>query len=181
MARHYVLGSWANADEFDYSGEQLMGSRHGKSVCMDHMLPNGMANLKRYGDPVEQKPASKSKKSVADLIDLAQRHYDRIEKMSIDLDSEYFAGEIDEERYHLLRYKMDERLAKAWKRLEKENTPIWNKLEAIEEINREAAKSLAKSMEKSLTEDSIFNSLSEDNLFRKLFMIYKEIRKILSK
>ena len=127
MARHYVLGSWANADEFDYSGEQLMGSRHGKSVCMDHMLPNGMANLRRYGDPVEQKPAAKPKKSVADSIDLAQKHFDRIEKLSEELDNEYFDGEIDQARYNLLRYKLDERLIRAWRRLEKENSHIWQK------------------------------------------------------
>ena len=127
MARHYVLGSWANADEFDYSGEQLMGSRHGKSVCMDHMLPSGMANLRRYGDPVEQKPAAKPKKSVADSIDLAQKHFDRIEKLSEELDNEYFSGEIDQTRYDLLRYKLDERLIRAWRRLERENGPIWQK------------------------------------------------------
>lgn len=127
MARHYVLGSWANADEFDYSGEQLMGSRQGKSVCMDHMLPNGMANLRRYGDPVEQKSAAKPKKSVADSIDLAQKHFDKLEQLSIELDEEYFDGEIDQTRYDLLRYKLDERLIKAWNRLQKENGPIWQK------------------------------------------------------
>lgn len=127
MARHYVLGSWANADEFDYSGEQLMGSRHGKSICMDHILPNGMANLKRYGDPVEEQKKAKPKASVADKIDLAQRHFDRIEQLSIDLDTEYFAGELDEERYELLRFKMNERLAKAWDRLCKDNAIIWQK------------------------------------------------------
>lgn len=127
MARHYVLGSWANADEFDYSGEQLMGSRQGKSVCMDHMLPNGMANLKRYGDPVEHQKKAKPKSSVADKIDLAQRHFDRLEQLSIDLDEEYFDGEIDQIHYDLLRYKMDERLIKAFRRVEKENAPIWQK------------------------------------------------------
>lgn len=131
MARHYVLGSWANADEYDYSGEQLMGHRQGKSICMDHMLPNGMANLKRYSDTAfaepEQKPKVKKKKSVADSIDLAQRNFDRLEQMSIDLDEEYYAGEIDEERYELLRYKMDTRLLKSWERLQKENAPIWEK------------------------------------------------------
>lgn len=127
MARHYVLGSWANADEFDYSGEQLMGNRHGKSICMDHMLPNGMANLKRYGDPVEHQKKAKPKSSVADKIDLTQRHFDRLEQLSIDLDNEYFDGEIDQTRYELLRYKMDERLTKAFRRVEKENALIWQK------------------------------------------------------
>lgn len=164
MARHYVLGSWANADEFDYSGEQLMGSRHGKSICMDHMLPNGMANLKRYGDPVQPQKKVKPKKSVADSIDLAQRHFDRIEQMSIDLDAEYFAGEIDDERYELLRYKADQRLLAAWKRLERENTPIWQKQDekyakssltfSLDEVTfeskRKSHKSLGKTVDKTM-------------------------------
>ena len=168
MARHYVLGSWANADEFDYSGEQLMGSRHGKSVCMDHMLPSGMANLRRYGDPVEQKPAAKPKKSVADSIDLAQKHFDRIEKLSEELDEEYFDGEIDQARYDLLRYKLDERLIRAWRRLERENGPIWQKedrefeennltfslddvkLDTAAKCKEKSIKALAKTADKSL-------------------------------
>ena len=87
---------------------------------------NGRPNISAFAEP-EQKPVAKKRKSVADSIDLAQRHFDRIEQLSIDLDNEYFAGELDEERYNLLRYKLDERLIKAWKRLEKENAPIWQK------------------------------------------------------
>lgn len=140
MARHYVLGSWANADEFDYSGEQLMGHRQGKSICMDHMLPNGMANLKRYADPTFSEPEPvrkvKPKKSVADSIDLAQKHFDKMEKLSEELDNEYFSGEIDQTRYDLLRYKLDERLIRAWRRVEKENGPIWQKEDREFEENR---------------------------------------------
>lgn len=119
--RQYLVGSWNNADEYDYSGEQLMGARNGKSVCVDHMLPNGMANISRYEDAPKAKP---KKRSIADRIDLANAHYERMEAMSNELDNAYFAGEMDSERYALLRIKMNERLHKAWKRLSKENG--WN-------------------------------------------------------
>lgn len=119
MARHYVIQDWQNAAE--YSGE-MIGKRLARS--QELFLPNGKANIALFAD---EEPKAKKKKSVADSIDLAERHYQRIEQLSIDLDEEYYAGEIDEERYELLRYKMDERLIKAFRRLEKENAPIWQK------------------------------------------------------
>ena len=88
---------------------------------------NGRPNISAFAEPVQQKPVVKKKKSVADSIDLAEKHFQRMENMSRELDEEYFAGELDEERYELLRYKLDERLIKAWNRLEKENGPIWQK------------------------------------------------------
>lgn len=184
MARHYVLGCWANADEYDYSGEQLMGHRKGKSICMDHMLPSGMANLSRYGDPVEQ-PKSK-KKSVADSIDLAERHYQRMEKMSEQLDEEYFAGELEEERYQLLRYKMDERLTKAWKRLEKDNSPIWNKLDEsyeIESFYHQEHYNTNIQSKKTLTEGDhfinlVFNGLPDDNVFKAGFLFIQKMMRV---
>ena len=119
MARHYVIQDWQNAAE--YSGE-MIGKRLARS--QELFLPNGKANIALFAD---EEPKVKKKKSVADSIDLAERHYQRIEQLSIDLDEEYYAGEIDEEHYELLRYKMDERLIKAFRRLEKENAPIWKK------------------------------------------------------
>lgn len=138
--RQYLVGSWNNADEYDYSGEQLMGARHGKSLCVDHMLPNGMANISRYGDAPK---AKLKKRSIGDRIDLANAHYERMEAMSNELDNAYFAGEMDNERYALLRMKMNERLHKAWKRLSKENgweekqsSPSIEKKKQIENHNK---------------------------------------------
>lgn len=87
---------------------------------------NGRPNISAFAEP-EPVIKVKPKKSVADSIDLAQKHFDRIEKLSEELDEEYFSGEIDQTRYDLLRYKLDERLIRAWRRLEKENSPIWQK------------------------------------------------------
>ena len=119
MARHYVIQDWQNAAE--YSGE-MIGKRLARS--QELFLPNGKANIALFAD---DEPKTKKRKSVADSIDMAQKHFDKLEQMSIDLDNEYFDGEIDQTRYDLLRYKLDERLIRAWRRMEKENGPIWQK------------------------------------------------------
>lgn len=116
IGRSYLIQSWNDASS--YSGEQI-GNRLKAST--DLYLANGKANIGLF----EEKPVAKKKKSVADSIDLAERHFQRMEVMSKQLDDEYFAGEIDQERYELLRYKMDIRLLAAWKRLEKESKPFW--------------------------------------------------------
>ena len=117
MARHYVLGSWANADEFDYSGEQLMGHRQGKSVCMDHMLPSGMANLKRYGDPVTPptKTPAKPKLTAFDKICTTDRTYSRLCALSEELDNQLENGELDLTDWSFARKQLDVKLDKAWK------------------------------------------------------------------
>ena len=87
-----------------------------------------------------------------------------MEALSVALDEEYYSGEIDDERYELLRYKLDERLIKAWKRLERENAPFWQKEdekfaesgltfsmdEVTFESKRKSGCSLAKTADKSL-------------------------------
>ena len=118
IGRSYLIQAWNDASS--YSGE-MIGQRLKQST--DLYLANGKANIGLF----EERPVVKKKKSVADSIDLAQRHFDRLEQMSIDLDNEYFDGEIDQTRYELLRYKLDKRLLAAWSRLEKENAPIWQK------------------------------------------------------
>ena len=130
--RQYLVGSWSNADSYDYSGEMLMGHRQGKSICVDHMLPNGKANLSRYADVPDKAPKKlKEKRSISDQVDLAGSHYQRLEKLSDALDEDWLNGEIkDAERYAFLRKKMDERLSKAWRRIEKEQEKFF-----IEETN----------------------------------------------
>ena len=118
IGRSYLIQQWNDASS--YSGE-MIGQRLKQST--DLYLANGKANIGLF----EEKPVVKKKKSVADSIDLAERHLARMEKLSEELDEEYFSGEIDQTHYELLRYKMDERLIKAFRRVEKENGPIWQK------------------------------------------------------
>lgn len=116
MSRHFVLGTWANADEYDYSGEQLMGHRQGKSVCMDHMLPSGMANLKRYGDPIEQKPKvqPRPKLSAFDKVCTADRSYEKLCTLSEELDQQLDSKQISWDDYIYARKQLDKKLERAW-------------------------------------------------------------------
>ena len=127
-----MIQSWVGSheNEPDYNGQQC-GERNVRSSEVVPLYDQyGNANIKAFSDEAleaRKKPAAKPKKSVADKIDLAQRNFDRIEKLSIELDEEYFSGAIDQTHYELLRYKLDERLIRAWRRVEKENGPIWQK------------------------------------------------------
>lgn len=119
IGRSYLIQSWNDASS--YSGE-MIGNRLSKSNEL--FLANGKANIALFDDSPKAKP---KKRSIGDRIDLANAHYERMEAMSNELDNAYFAGEMDDERYALLRMKMNERLHKAWKRLSKENG--WNEEE----------------------------------------------------
>lgn len=105
--RHYLIGSWNNADEFDYSGEQLMGSRiAGRSTKLDdvmpHVLPNGKANLARYAD-APSKSKQKSKQEMAqDLlysINPDEKKLDSLDEKEQALTTAFVDGDISGEQY----------------------------------------------------------------------------------
>ena len=192
MSRHYVLGSWANADEFDYSGEQLMGHRQGKSVCMDHMLPSGMANLKRYGDPVSTatKAPAKPKLTAFDKICTADRTYSRLSALSEELDNQLEGGEIDLESWAYARKQLDKKLEKAWSavcRLRNWNESgesLDNHLDSglsfsLEDIQEARDIGEKQSVERELTGNQVFDSLSQNNVFLVLFIKVKKILKFI--
>lgn len=137
---------------------------------------NGKANVKGFAEP--EKVQLKTKKSIADSIDLAERHYQRMERLSQELDEEYFAQELDEERYQLLRYKMNERLTKAWKRLEKDSGPIWEKMDEQEEIENlylpqeinKDKQSINSFTSNVVCSNMVINNLSEGNIFKGLYL-----------
>lgn len=185
MSRMYVVQSWSNAAA--YSGEQI-GNRLAKSENL--FLPNGQANIELFSD-VGEKPKVIKKKKASEQIDLAERHFNRLEKLSADLDEEYFSGELSEERYQFLRYKMDIRLLKAWERVQKECGPFWQKEDEqweIEKANDKSPNSWTKSIEKSLIDGDGWVSLalkdcSENNVFLQGFLLavkaFKLIRGVL--
>ena len=194
MARHYVLGSWANADEFDYSGQQLMGHRQGKSVCMDHMLPSGMANLKRYGDPVTPvtKTPAKPKLTAFDKICTTDRTYSRLCALSEELDNQLEGGEIDLESWAYARKQLDKKLEKAWSavcRLRNWNESgesLDNSLDSglsfsLEDIQEARDIGEKQSVKRELTGWGTIDDLSEENCFRGLFCKVKKIMMFLQK
>jgi len=194
VARHYVLGSWANADEFDYSGEQLMGHRQGKSVCMDHMLPSGMANLKRYGDPVTPatKAPAKPKLTAFDKVCTTDRAYSRLCALSEELDNQLENGELDLTDWSFARKQLDVKLDKAWKavcrlrnwsesgeRLDNSlDSGLSFSLEDIQEVRDIVEKQRVK---RELTGWGTIDDLSEENCFRGLFCKVKKIMMFLQK
>ena len=132
MSRYFMIQSWVGSheNEPDYNGQQCGERNVRSSEAVPLYDQYGNANIKAFSDEAleaRKKPAVKPKKSVADSIDLAEKHLARMEKLSEELDNEYAEGLIDPDRYEILRYKMDERLIRAFRRLEKENAPIWQK------------------------------------------------------
>ncbi len=194
MSRHFVLGTWANADEYDYSGEQLMGHRQGKSVCMDHMLPSGMANLKRYGDPVTTatKTPAKPKLTAFDKICTADRAYSRLSDLSEELDNQLEGGEIDLESWAYARKQLDKKLEKSWSavcRLRNwtaEGEPLDNSLDSglsfsLEDIQEARDIGEKQRVKRELTGWGTIDDLSEENCFRGLFCKVKKIMMFLQK
>ena len=188
MSRHYVLGSWANADEFDYSGEQLMGSRQSKSVCMDHMLPSGMANLKRYGDPVTpvSKTPAKPKLTAFDKVCTADRTYSRLCALSEELDNQLENGELDLTDWSFARKQLDVKLDKSWKAVCRLRN--WN--ESGENLDSSLDSGLTFSLEdiqsQQIVEKNkrkthvhtgwvVVDGLSEENVFKSLFCRVKQV------
>lgn len=109
-----------------------------------HMLNKDRANIDAYavlGAPVK-KVANKA--PLRDRISLADRHFNRMEAMSIELDRAWKAGMSDEE-YYELRAKMNIRLEKAWQRLSKENG--WNDEEAVSHTLNTNAANQAKNLQ----------------------------------
>ncbi len=192
--RQYLIGSWNNADQYDYSGEQLMGSRHaGRSVCVDHILPNGKANLSRYGD-IDEKPKKKTIPITHKIIP-QQKTLDRLEAMQKELEDEYSNGRIELTEYLQLSAVLEKKLDRAYQLLEK--ALGWDKLTDDELSNLEykyiqknaacdkpqpslsEADKAASSINESWVienDNSIFMQLSVDNSFRKLYLRLKKAK-----
>ena len=117
--RHYLIGSWSNADEYDYSGEQLMGDRTpGRSVEIDkvmpHVLPNGKANLERYRDAPE-KQAKAIPKTIKEKIVPQEATLDKLDAQEIELHQAYERAEVDDETFDQLLYALRQKRERAWK------------------------------------------------------------------
>lgn len=108
--RNYIVGSWNNADEFDYSGEQI-GDRKRPS----HMIGDS-ANLAAYGDVLPKKSKAKEK-SVASLLIPQEATLDKLDKLEIKLHKEYKEHAIEEEEYVQLMHALKLKRERAWKSL----------------------------------------------------------------
>ena len=158
--RTHVIQMWSDAAE--YSGEMIQRrSSESRSIY----LKNGQANTALFADDESK---AKPKSSIMDKIDLANRHLNRLELMSAQLEHDFDSGSITLEQYSRGRRIMDERLKKAWDRVA--NQEGWQDEPAEEEQQpayawTEKPKAQTRYQEK----DSIFLTLPVDNSFRRAY------------
>lgn len=138
--RQYLVGSWNNADSYDYSGEQLMGSRVGTSREVPHMI-NGKANLDKYGDNTKQ---NKSSIHIRDKILPQQRRVSKLTDQMKELVQEYQKGNIDIDEYSMLLSVLANKRSRAMELLAKAKS-----VRAPFEIGEEETISLGKTHVKS--------------------------------
>lgn len=177
--RQYLVGSWANADTYDYSGEMLMGNRHGASRRA-HFTTNGAANVQAYGDDV----VKKHKRSVRDKLVPQQVRLNNIEKYMRELEDEYDNGEISTEEYIQLYRIAEKKHKRAYELLARaygwsEQNDSQNELKDEEPIEEFNYTSYNESPIVSSTAQEIFSSLSDGNVFKIAYMKIKRIAEAL--
>lgn len=101
--RQYLMGSWANADSYDYSGEQLMGNRLGASRDASHFLKNGQANTEKYGDNTEASTKRKTSIPLTDRILPQAKRVNLLTEQMRELEVEYKSGNMSITDYTLYR------------------------------------------------------------------------------
>lgn len=161
----------------------------------DHFIGN-CANISAYASDPEQKPKRPvKKKSAFEQVNLADRHYQRLENLSIQLDEELEAGEISMEDWVYARKQLDKRLDAGWLRLCKARG--WNPVERDEEIYSLCVAEMAQKHKQKKAQKDVDSSecsglgfvqdvaagLSEENIFRpmleKLLTATAKLSKIL--
>ena len=95
--RNYIVASWNDADQYDYSGEQI-GNRLSKSQRV-HFNPDGSACVASYGDD-EPKV---SKVSIKDKILPQAKRLTTLREQMIELEQSYRNDEMSISEYSLLR------------------------------------------------------------------------------
>ena len=112
--RQYLIGSWANADSYDYSGEQLMGNRLGASRDASHFLKNGKANTAKYGDNTEASTKRKTSVPLRDRILPQEVRLNTLDTQIEELNQEYNSNRMSYGEYTQLKTILDKKRARAW-------------------------------------------------------------------
>lgn len=95
--RNYIVASWNDADQYDYSGEQI-GNRLSKSQRV-HFNPDGSACVASYAD---DEPKI-SKVSIKDKILPQAKRLSTLREQMIELEQSYRNDEMSISEYSLLR------------------------------------------------------------------------------
>ena len=99
--RQYLVGSWNNADEYQYSGEMLMGHRNGASREVPHFTASGNANVAKYGD--NDLTPKTSKVSIKDRILPQFKRLQTLQSQMVELETEYKTTDMSISEYSVLR------------------------------------------------------------------------------
>lgn len=95
--RNYIVASWNDADQYDYSGEQI-GNRLSKSQRV-HFNPDGSACVASYADA----EAKASKVSIKDKILPQAKRLTTLREQMVELEQSYRSREMSIADYSLLR------------------------------------------------------------------------------
>lgn len=179
----------------DLSGADYWHQRKALEPKMLEDIPtfvNGRPNIAAFAEPQQNTKKSRKKLSAFERICTAERAYDRLEKLSEELDNEYERGILEHTDYAYARRQLDEKMSRAWKRVEKlrgwekeYETKSWHDFRYPEGIAPEEAKSKKQEAKKErnvvnvlITGNAVIDGLSDDNVFKKIGMIYYAIKKI---
>lgn len=186
-----IQGTWEDWDGLSPNGRQyknaltqetrnLSGQEYWNARKADYpsqeteVWKDGKANIAGFADSLA-KPKTTKKTSAFDSIMLADRNYSRLCGLSEKLDTEFDAGQIDLESWAAARRNIDQRLAKAWSRVQRERG--WEGHEELIEQEQYPSQPLDFTLDiehsRALTidysvlpMDSVFSSLKDDNFFK---------------
>lgn len=97
--RNYIVASWNDADQYDYSGQQI-GNRLSKSQRV-HFNPNGSACVASYGD--DEPTTRKTSISIQDRILPQAKRLRLLTDQLIELEQTYKSGGMSIESYSMYR------------------------------------------------------------------------------
>lgn len=198
-----IQGTWEDWDGLSPNGRQyknaitqetrnLSGQEYWNARKADYpsqeteVWKDGKANIAGFSDTVS-KPKTSKKVDAFSSIMLADRNYSRLCGLSEALDVQLDNKEIDLESYCAARKNIDQRLTKAWARVQRERG--WEgqeELLALEqypsqplEFTLDIGHSRALTIDYSiLPSDSVFSNIKDDNLFK---VFYCKLLTVLSK
>ena len=179
----------------DLSGADYWHQRKALEPKVAEDIPtyvNGKPNISAFSEPVA-KPKAAKKTSAFDSIMLADRNYSRLCGLSEQLDQELDAGQIDLESWAAARRNIDQRLAKAWARVQRERG--WEGQEELLALEQYPSQPLDFTLDiehsrgltidySILPSDSVFSNIKDDNLFKvfycKLLTVLSKVSKLLN-
>lgn len=180
MSRYFMVQSWVGSheNEPDYNGNQC-GERNVRSSEVAPLYDQyGNANIKAFSDEalLAKKKSQTKKTSAFDSIMLADRNYSRLCGLSEQLDAELDQGQLDLESYCAARKNIDQRLTKAWSRVQRERG--WEGQEELLALEQYPSKGLELTLDfepktqrqydySAIPSNSVFAELQDGNIFKR--------------